>query len=131
MVGDIVGYCLIKSDATTCAGARKPEEFIGKILRVMEFNPEGDVLVVNQQGTALAMFDACDVKQKFECDFVGDYIIPPNLNYIEKTVYASKWMNRQGGYNNIIKQMVIAISLAKGKYSDASLLPNPINANPC
>ncbi len=117
----VVGYADIKKDAMTCSGAKNTSEFIGQTCLVMEFTPEGDVLVMNPAGTALAMFDACDVSRKFECKESGQYILPPNLNIMAEMAYMTKLMNRKGGWSQIVKQLVIAASLHKGEYSDGFL----------
>lgn len=39
---NIVGFVDIKNDATTCAGAKNPKEFIGKTCPVFEFAKDGE-----------------------------------------------------------------------------------------
>lgn len=117
---DVVGYCTIKKDATTGSGS-KIDTFLGKDVRVMEFTPEGDVLVINQEATAMAMFDACDVVRKFKCCLSGDVICPPGLNLIEQMTYHAKVTMRKGGYNNLLRNMVIQASLHKGEFNDSFL----------
>ncbi len=80
---ELVGYCSIKKNATTCAGTDAPEKFLGRNLRVMEFAQDGGVLCVAQDGSCAAMFDKKDVYRKFKCDDVSGVLIPPNLNMIE------------------------------------------------
>ncbi len=116
---DIVGYCDIKKDAKTCKWTKFPEKFIDQgALRVMEFDQEGGVLALARDGSCLAMFDACDVYRKFECTVHSEYILPPKLDMLEQGIYVAKLMNRKGGYNNLLKAMVIQGSLMKGKYND-------------
>jgi hypothetical protein len=121
MLGDIVGYCQIKSGAKS----GKPEteyDFTKAIfLRVMEFDSEGGVLVINPEATELAMFDVVDVKCSFKCEVYMGCILPPDLDIMQKMLYANKLMGRKGGYNLIIKNMVIMTSLHKGRYSDGFL----------
>lgn len=117
-MNDIVGYAEIKHDAKTCKGARNPSDFIGKICRVMEFGHDGCVMVLNSQGNALAMFDSCDVYRSFKCKIFNDVITPPNMDFIEQIMYHDKVMTRKGGYNNIVKNFVIASSLHKGEFND-------------
>lgn len=117
---DIVkGYAIIKEDATTCKGALNPDDFIGKTLIVHDFGYDDSVLVINQQGTALAMFDKIDVKTSFRCSQVNDFILPPNLNELEKMAYMSRCLERKGGYGNIVKNFVIHYSLLKGRFDDS------------
>lgn len=118
---DVVGYAEIKKDATTGRSPIPIENFIGKPCRVMEFTPEGDVLIVNSEATGLATFDACDVYRKFECKVLGDVLTPPDMNMVEQTIYVAKVQTRKGGYNNLLKQMVIQASLLKGKFTDSVL----------
>lgn len=115
---DVVGYAEIKRDAKTGKSAIPLDNFIGKVCRVMEFTPEGDVLVVNSEATGLASFDACDVYRKFECKVLGEILTPPEMNTVEQMVYATKVQTRKGGYNPLLKQMVIQASLMKGKFND-------------
>lgn len=115
---DIQGFCTIKKDAATCKGAKNPEQFFGKDCPVMEFDSEGGVLCLNQEGTALAMFDKADVIRSFKCSLMGEYVMPPNLDELQKMAYMSKLMTRKGGYNHIIKGMLIQYGLMKGIYND-------------
>lgn len=124
---DIEGYCIIKTDATTGKGT-KPESFLGKTVRVVEFGKhDGCVLVVNNEATAMCMFDKEDIARSFntihsfKCGQVGDVVTPPGLNPIEQMMYASKAMARKGGYNHIVRQMVIASSLHRGEFCDSIL----------
>lgn len=122
---EIVGFCRIDPNATSCNGAKNPSEFIGKICKVMEFNSEGDVLVLNPELTALAMFDKKDIAQSFECSVSGgQYICPPKLDHIAQMLYVSKCMSRKGGYNDVLANMVIGASLLKGEFTDSFLWQN-------
>lgn len=114
---DIVGFCSINPKATTCK-AENPEEFIGQICAVFEFAADGGVLVLNPQGTALAMFDKKDVWKSFKCNIFNGVVVPHNLNPIEKAAYAMQRITRKGGYNHIVRQMVIVASLHKGVLND-------------
>lgn len=118
---NIVGFCTISKNATSCAGAENPSEFIGKDCIVMEFTDFGDVLVLNPEGTALAMFEQKDVYRKFKCGYVNGVITPPNLDLINQMAYVGKCMARKGGYNIILKNMVIVASLQKGEFHDSFL----------
>jgi len=119
---ELVGYCEIKKDASTGMGNSAPiDDFLGKTLRVMEFDSEGGVLVMNSAATSLCMFDACDVRRSFKCSAVGEHLTPPGLNMIEQTIYIAKLMNRKGGFNQLLKNMLIQASLMKGTFSDSFL----------
>lgn len=123
---DLVGYCVIKKDATTGNGM-EPESFLGKTVRVMEFARDGGVLVVNNAATAMCMFDKEDIARSFstihsfKCGQVGDVVTPPGLNALEQMMYAAKAMARKGGYNHIVREMVIASSLHRGEFCDSVL----------
>lgn len=117
-MNNVVGYCFIRPNATTCKGAKNPELFFNKMLRVMEFDPFGGVLVINNQSTELGMFDKEDISSSFKCEVFNEVILPPNLSFEEKAIYYSKTISRKGGYNDILKNMVIANSLRSNKFND-------------
>jgi hypothetical protein len=115
---DIIGFAHIKKDASTCKGAKNPNEFLGEICAVMEFGVDDCVLVLNPKQTALAMFDKEDVLRSFKCIVIGNTICPPNQHPLETMVYVGKCIERKGGYDNIVRNMVIESSLAKGEFYD-------------
>ena len=116
----VVGYCRIRKNPTTGVG---PElnTFAGTTVRVMEFDNWGGVLAVNPQGTAMAMFERDDIETSFKCTTVGDVLMPPNLNEFEQLLYHGKVLCRKGGYNSLLKQMVIEASLHRGQFNDQFL----------
>jgi len=114
---EVVGYCTIKKTATSGAGT-EIDSFLGQDVRVMEFARDGGALVVNNKATAMAMFDKQDIYRSFECSMCGEVICPPKMSLVEQTLYVGKVMLRKGGYNNILKNMVIQASLMKGKLYD-------------
>ena len=117
MIGDVVGYCEIKPDAKVQAAS--PDKFRGKIVRVMEFQRDGDgALVISSDATELGMVEADAIRRKFECSSQGEVLMPPGLDLIGQMAYATKVMTRKGGYNNLLKQMVIQASLMKGEFCD-------------
>lgn len=118
---EVVGYALIKGDAKSGMSPIAISNFLNKPVRVLEFTRNGDVLVVDTQSTGLATFDACDIRSKFECSVMGEYIMPPGLNEIEKMIYVGKLQSRKGGWAPILKHMVIMASLHKQQYNDAFL----------
>lgn len=115
---EIVGYAQVRSDAKTCKGAKNPLEFLGKVCSVMEFGVDGCFLVLSPSGTALAMFDKEDIEKKFKCTMSGGTICPPNLSSLEILSYVAKCRDRKGGYNRILRDMVITASLSKGEFHD-------------
>jgi hypothetical protein len=123
----IVGYAFIKIDATT--GIHKDEQtrktFIGQTVRVLEFAQDGGAMVVNSQSTAIDVFDKDDISAKFECVEYANVICRPNINLMEQLIYYNKVISRKGGYNYIVKNMVIAASLHKGELTDGFLFNKP------
>ena len=117
----IVGFVHINKNATTCNGALNPNEFIGQTCAVMEFGVDDCVLVLNPEGTALASFDKEDVQRSFKCGYSGGIVTPPDLDMLNQMLYVTKAQQRKGGYNNLIRNMVIAASLSKGEFSDSFL----------
>lgn len=116
---ELQGFCTIKKDAKSGSGTENLEWFLGKDCAVMEFSEhDGSVLVMDWDGRGLAMFDKEDVQRKFECRMSGDVIYPPKLNLTEQMTYFSKVINRKGGYNKLLKNMVIQASLLKGEFYD-------------
>jgi hypothetical protein len=120
-MNDIVGFAEISKTATTCKGAKNPEEFIGKTCAVMEFGRDGCVMVLNPLGTALAMFEKEDVYRSFRCEYVDGVVTPPDLELFEKMSYVIKAQQRKGGYNHLLRNMVIQASLMKSKFHDSFL----------
>lgn len=120
---NIKGYCQLKNETTTGAGIADDnlDTFNGKICRIMDINDEGDVLVLNPNGSALGMFESVDVVRKFLCEHKGGIVYPPGLSPIEEMAYMSKCLSRKGGYNEVLRNMVIASSLAKGEFNDSFL----------
>jgi len=117
---EVVGYCTLKKDAE----GQSPlpmETFRGQDVRVLEFAEDGGALVINREATGIGMFDKEHISRRFECGVVGDVLTPPGLNMVEQTLYIGKVMTRKGGYNVILKQMVIQASLMKGKFNDQFL----------
>jgi hypothetical protein len=120
-MNDIVGFVHINKNATTCKGAKNPNEFIGQTCAVMEFGVDNSVLVLNPQSTALAMFDKEDVYRSFKCGYSNGIVTPPNLEILEQMMYVVKAQQRKGGYNRLVRNMVIEASLMKGKFHDSFL----------
>lgn len=119
---DPVGYALISSNPETLVSPGAKESFANKICRVMEFNPEGDALIINQSGDALGTIDKIDIVRSFKCGFYGDlYITPPGMKFTEQVIYVTKVDQRKGGYAPILRQMVIMSSLHRGEFCDSVL----------
>ena len=117
---EVVGYATIKKDAEVFS-AIPMSEFQGQDVRVMEFDGQGGALVMNAKATGIALFDKEHIKRKFECGTVGNVLTPPGLNMIEQTLYVGKVLSRKGGYNDLLRNMVIQASLMKGEFNDSFL----------
>lgn len=117
-MNEVVGYAHIKVKTTTGMSPLPLENFEGKIVRVLKFGHDDSVLVINSEATGLATFDKSDLSRSFKCTAIGEFLMPPNLNVIEQTMYMGKITSRKGGYNPFLKKMVIAASLAKGEFHD-------------
>ncbi len=120
-MNDIVGFVHINKNATTCKGAENPTEFIGQTCAVMEFGVDDCVLCINPKNTALAMFDKEDIYRSFKCGYSNGIVTPPNLEMMEQMMYVMKAQQRKGGYNGLVRNMVIEASLMKGKFHDSFL----------
>jgi hypothetical protein len=117
---DVVGYAIIREGADAISPIPL-EKFYKNRVRVMEFATDGGVLVIDNYASGLAMFDKKDVISSFRCEPFMGVICPPNLTMGEKFEYYARCMNRQGGYNSIVREMVIAVSLHRGEFSDSLL----------
>ncbi len=119
---DVVGYALIKSDATSITSPIGIEHWINCPVRVLEFSFDGSILALNSKADSLAMIDVKDIKSSFECKVVNNlYIVAPNLSFIEESLYVGNCLQRKGGYNTIVRDMVVAASLHSGKFNDSFL----------
>jgi hypothetical protein len=67
------------------------------------------------------MFDKIDVYRSFKCGYSNGIVTPPNLEMLEQMMYVAKAQQRKGGYNGLIRNMVIEASLMKGKFHDSFL----------
>lgn len=132
MLGEIVGYVKLKPKTTTGISAISIEQFFdGQIVRVLEFSnpknydsenniiPEG-CLVISNNAAGIATFDKEDILLYFECHETGDVLMPKKLkdDPLQAAMYMTNVKSRKGGYNNILKNMVIAASLMKNKFND-------------
>jgi hypothetical protein len=119
-MGDVVGYALIDRDAKTGVGP-DIKSFLGEQVRVMEFAQDGGVLVLNREASAMAMFDKCDVVRSFKCGEIAGVITPPDLSLVDQMIYIANASARKGGYNHIVKYMVVAASLHRNEFCDSLL----------
>lgn len=120
-MNNMLGFVDIDKNATSCLGAKNPNEFIGKTCAVIEFGVDDSVLVLNPGSTAMAMFDKKDIYRSFKCGYSNGVVTPPNLDMITQMLYVTKAHARKGGYNKLLCNMVIEASLRKGEFDDRFL----------
>jgi len=118
---DTAGYALLKKEADCSFSMGDPKDWQRETVRVVEFNDSGSILVVSRDAMKMGMFDAKDIHASFKCLDVSGVLIPPIKGEMEKMMEASKRMMRKGGYNDFIKQMVIAASLHRNEFNDGFL----------
>lgn len=120
MIGDIRGYCTLKNINTVKGYIYNPEELLkAPFLRIFDIAVGNDgFMILNPQGTALAMVDMPDVDRYFLCDDMAGVLIPPDLTFMQQLIEVAMRQSRKGGYNEIIRRMVIGASLHAGKFND-------------
>lgn len=115
-----IGFCTVSPKANG-KGIKEEQKtsFNGKICQIQEISDDGSMLVLNETGTALGMFEKDEILNHFLCDLsYSGFVLPPKLGFLNKMLYVNKLTQRKGGYNNLLKQMVIVSSLHKGEYND-------------
>lgn len=119
---DIEGFAFINPNATTIMGTEEESTFKGLIVRVIEFSEhDGSALCINSKGSSLAMIDKKDLLMSFRCEVFNGVICKPGLDTLEKLAYAGKVMSRKGGYDEVVRDLVIVSSLHKGGVCDSFL----------
>lgn len=116
---ETVGYVFLSKEADCSKAMGDPSDWCGKILRAMEINEDTkSILLLNNAANGMGMFDLSDAELKFKCQEINGVIIPSELGMVEKMVYQTTRLTREGGYNETVKNMVIANSLRLGKVDD-------------
>lgn len=119
---DIKGYVLLKSDANCNFAMGKPSDWQNKVLRAMEINEDTkSVLVINSEATHMGMFKLEECERYFHCEVMNKVILPPNLNFMDKLLEFNKRVQRKGGYNDVIYNMVVMASLHSKEFNDKFL----------
>ena len=120
---EVAGYCVVKNTADfSMAMPDDKSQWVNKPLRALEINEEArSVLVVSPCGAGIAMFDMDSLKSYFHSVEIGGVLLPKNLDMMERTMYHGLVISRNGGYNHLLKQMVIMQSLHKGEFDDSVL----------
>lgn len=121
MIGDIQGYCVLKSTEHVRGYAGDLKEIAWPhCLRIIDIavNNSG-FLVLNPAGTALAdVYDINDVYAYFLCEEFAGVLTPPGLSFMDKMMYAAQ---RQQLYTKENRKLVIISSLTMGKLNDEFL----------
>ena len=130
MIGEVKGYCLLKStehcfigynEKSDPAGYREiKESLVGRPLRIVDVAVDNSgFLVLAPNGRALVDVRSMDdVDRHFLCDELADVLIPCGLSPQEKMMESMRRMNRKGGYNELLRKMVIVASLQKKEFND-------------
>lgn len=121
---DIVGFCMLKTEVDKDPVMKAPNGWANKPIRVLEFDAWGGVLALDNSATAMGMFDKEMIIHSFKCTIVGDMICPPDLDHIEQLMYTGRVMTRKGGYDPILKHLIIGASLHSNKFNDKLLWHN-------
>ena len=130
MIGDVKGYCLLKStehcfigynETSDPAGYKEiKESLVGRPLRIMDVAVDNSgFLVLEPNGLALVDVRSMDdVESHFLCDEFNGVLIPCGLSTEEKLIQSMRRLNRKGGYNELLRKMVIVASLQKKEFND-------------
>lgn len=118
---ELKGYAELKTDASPhfCMGPL--ENYRGQVLRVMDWGVDGSVLVLNMQGIELGDFPPEAIYRSFRCKEHGMVLLPPDMGLLEQMVYTTRCLTRKGGYDKLVRWMVIGASLAREKFEDGLL----------
>ena len=124
MIGDIKGYCVLKSTEHVVGYAGDLKDLAWPhCLRIIDIavNNRG-FLVLNPAGTALAdVRDMNDVYAYFLCDEFAGILTPPGLSLIDKMIYA---YGRIPYYTKETRKLIIITSLTNRKLTDEFLFKN-------
>lgn len=123
MVGDVRGYCTLKSVETVIGYAGDPKELLNELyLQIWDVAVDNSgFLVYAPHGGFAAMVDMKDVKAYFYCSLINDVVVPPGLSVMDSILSATARRCRKGGYDWITRNMVILNSLRKGEFDDSFL----------
>ena len=120
-MNEIQGYCQLKNDCDCSRSMGEPSSWQGKTVRVVEFNPEGDVLVFDSTGSNMGMFEKKDYSHSFRCNEKGGVLTPTGMNSFDQSAFVFSRLRRKGGYGTIVHNIVVHVSLMKGVFTDEFL----------
>lgn len=131
MVGEIIGYCQLKSTEHCFVGYDRMSDPKGydQIIEglrkaiyvpIIDIGNDGNsLLCIEPGGRALVDVRSMDdVASWFQCRERGDVVLPVTDNELELMGQMAKRLARKGDYNRILKGMVILNSLRKGEFND-------------
>ncbi len=122
MLGDIKGFAHIKNETKSIISPAPSSDFEGEIVRVIDWAvDDSSALCINPKGTAIGDIPMEDICRSFRCGSQGPVLTPPGASITEQIFYTTKVLRRKGGYNSILKRLVVAASLSKGKFDDSIL----------
>lgn len=139
-LGTIKGYLMLKSLDNIFIGINEEYDYehyqkvksdILKFpIRIIDIGVEdsGYLCVPPDASCLVDVRDKASVRNIFFCDEEGDILIPPGIDdMVKRMVEFTKRSMRQGGYDRIVRNMVIAASLQKGEFYDDFLFKNESN----
>jgi len=119
---EINGFFELNSDANLKFAMGENKIWINKIIKALEINEDtNSVLGLDDSGTQMGMFEMSDVKRYFHCQVTQGIIIPIGLNLVDSMIYMQKRIDRKGGYDAVVRALVIGCSLHKGAVDDKFL----------
>lgn len=139
---ELKGYCTLKSTRHVVIGLDpdlNPTEYNklkdeldhGCLLTIVDIavNNTGFLCFASDPGCVVDVQSMDDVYKYFYCDKFNDVLLPPGLDDTQKLIQSIKRVTRDGGYNHIIRKMVIGASLIKGEFTDDFLFTKRSNKN--
>ena len=131
MLGDIKGYCKLKSTEHCFIGYDcnvdpnvyediKADLMRAPYVRIVDIAVDGSgFLLLEPKGRALVDVRSMDdIERWFECRVRGEVVLPKTDDEVQLMVEMGKRLCRNGGYNRILKGMVILNSLMKEEFDD-------------
>lgn len=134
MIGDIKGFCKLcsldnvfigfnqQADPKTYAEIQKDlREAL--FLRVIDIGVDnsGLLLLDNKNRCIVDVRDMKSVAAFFRCGMIGDVVLPPDLSLMAQMAEYTRRITRKGGYNYLVRNMVIMNSLSKNSFDDRFL----------
>ena len=119
MTGEVQGYVILKEDCPSFISPGKISSY-QPYCRALEINEHGALLIAND-ALSVGTVDAEDIRRSVRLEIFNGVACPPDLDTVAKMAYALKATSRKGGYNDLVRQMIIMASLHKGEFCDSLL----------